>query len=1077
MSARYAELAVTSNFSFLRGASHPEELVTMAAELGLSAIGIADRNTLAGVVRAHVAAKEARLQLLIGTRLVTTDGFETLCYPTDRAAYGRLCRLLTRGNRRAKKGECHLTLADIIEESEGQIFVVLTPQDQLSQLANTAPGRVYLSVAWLYACDNTKQLAERAALSRKAGTPLVAINDVHYHVRERQILQDVLTCIREKTIIAEAGLRLAANAERFLKSPEEMARLFAHYPEAIAHTLEITKRVKFSLDELKYSYPTDCIGDDPNPQAALTRLTWEGAARKYANGIPDKVKAQLEYELQLIGKLKYAPYFLTVWDIVQFARQNDILCQGRGSAANSGVCYVLGITAVDPARLNLLFERFISSERNEPPDIDVDFEHEKREEVIQYLYKKYGRERAGLAATVITYRSKSAIRDVGKALGLSLDMVGALSNNLWGWGKESFCEDHLAEIGLDPADPTLALAIRLSREIHGFPRHLSQHVGGFVITDTKLEKMIPIGNAAMDDRTFVEWDKDDLDALSILKIDVLALGMLTCIAKSFALIERHYGRKLTIDSLPPEDPEVYDMLCRGDSVGVFQVESRAQMSMLPRLKPRAFNDLVIEVAIVRPGPIQGDMVHPYLRRREGREPVSYPTTELEDVLKMTLGVPLFQEQAMQIAIVAAGFTPAEADKLRRAMATFRRSGTIPKFREKFIAGMLANNYEQEFAERCFRQIEGFADYGFPMSHAASFALLVYVSAWLKHHYPEVFCTGLLNAQPMGFYQPAQLVSDARNHGAIVLPPDVNKSEWDNILEPRPSSEGPAKASHDTRNMCALRLGFRQIDGFKEEDAEKLLAARGQDFNGVRHLSLTSGLSNAALSRLAHADAFRSLGLDRRQGFWAVKGLDGGNEASRVAVPEPPLFAKADPELLYQEADVQLPKMQLGEHIVHDYATLRLSLKAHPLALLRKRLTTHGIIPNAKLAEMKDGARITVSGLVLVRQRPGTAKNVIFVTLEDETGFANAIIWPSVFEKFRRTLLVSRLLSVHGKLQRQGLVKHVIAETLEDFSSELDLLLLDEQRPDPEQMPVDHGSTVKTRRRKGPQVVPRSRNFH
>ncbi len=1067
MKARYAELAVTSNFSFLRGASHPEELVTMAAALGLQAIGIADRNTLAGVVRAHVAAKEAEIQLLVGARLITTQGFETICYPADRAAYGRLCRLLTRGNRRAKKGECHLTLADIIEKSEGQIFIVLTPQDQLSQLADAAPGRVYLSAAWLYACDNRKQLAIRAALSREAGTPLVAINDVHYHIRERQILQDVLTCIREKTTITEAGLRLAANAERFLKPAEEMARLFSRTPEAIAHTLEIAKQVKFSLDELKYSYPSDCIGDDPNPQAALTRLTWEGATTKYPNGIPDKVKTQLEYELKLISELNYAPYFLTVWDIVQYARQNNILCQGRGSAANSAVCYVLGITAVDPARLNLLFERFISSERNEPPDIDVDFEHEKREEIIQYIYKKYGRERAGLAATIITYRSKSAIREVGKALGLSLDVVGALSSNLWGWGKESFCEDHLAEIGLDPADPTLSLAIRLAREIHGFPRHLSQHVGGFIITNTKLNEMIPIGNAAMDDRTFVEWDKNDLEALGILKIDVLALGMLTCIAKCFALIEKHYGRKLTIGSIPPEDPEIYDMLCLGDSVGVFQVESRAQMSMLPRLKPREFNDLVIEVAIVRPGPIQGDMVHPYLRRREGSEPVSYPTKELENVLKLTLGVPLFQEQAMQIAIVAADFTPAEADRLRRAMATFRRSGTIPQFREKFIAGMLANNYEQEFAERCFRQIEGFADYGFPMSHAASFALLVYVSSWLKHHYPEVFCAGLLNAQPMGFYQPAQLVIDARNHDVIVLAPDVNKSEWDNILEKAESRE----------ERCALRLGFRQIDGFRAEDAEKLIAARGRGFEGVRHLKRTSGLSSAALARLAHADAFRSLGLDRRQGLWAVKGLDGGNEVSRVAVPELPLFTKADPELLHQEADVQLPKMQLGEHIVHDYATLRLSLKAHPLALLRKRLTTHGIMPNAKLAKMKDGARITVSGLVLVRQRPGTAKEVIFVTLEDETTIANVIIWPSVFEKFRRTLLSARLLSVHGKLQRQGLVMHVIAERLEDLSDELDILLLDEKNPPPVDIPEAPRAYVKTKKRRGPQIAPRSRNFH
>jgi error-prone DNA polymerase len=1063
MSGRYAELAVTSNFSFLRGASHPEELVGRAAELGLSAIGIADRNTLSGVVRAHVMAKETGIQLLVGARLVTSDGFETVCYPMDRAAYGRLCRLLTRGNRRARKGECHIGLDDIIEFSQSQIFIVLKPEEKLIELANAAPGRVYLGAAFLYASDNTRHLAERSELARQAGVPLIAINDVHYHVRERQVLQDVLTCIREKTTITEAGLRLAANAERHLKGPDEMARLFVRYPEAIAHTLEIAKRIKFSLDELKYSYPTDCIGGDTDPQAALTRLTWEGATKRYPNDIPEKIKKQLAHELNLIAEKNYAPYFLTVWDIVQFANSNNILCQGRGSAANSAVCYVLGITAVDPTSMNLLFERFISTERDEPPDIDVDFEHEKREEVIQYIYKKYSRERAGLAATVISYRGKSAIREVGKALGLSLDTVSALAGNLWGWGKEGFKDQRLVELGFDPTDPTLSLAVRLAQEIQGFPRHLSQHVGGFVITDDALEELIPIGNAAMDERTFVEWDKDDLDALGILKIDVLALGMLTCIAKCFALIEKHYGEKVTIASLPPEDTNVYEMLCRGDSVGVFQVESRAQMSMLPRLRPRIFNDLVIEVAIVRPGPIQGDMVHPYLRRRDGIEPVSFPTKELGDVLGMTLGVPLFQEQAMQIAIVAAGFTPAEADKLRRSMATFRRSGTIPQFREKFISGMIANHYEQDFVERCFHQIEGFADYGFPMSHAASFALLVYVSAWLKYYYPEVFCVGLLNAQPMGFYAPAQLVRDARDHGVSVLPPDVNESRWDNTLEPPPPNE----------EKCALRLGFRQIDGFKEEDAEKLCATRDSGFHGVRHLNQVSGLSGSALSLLAHADAFRSLGLDRRQALWAVKGLDGGQENIRVAVPELPLFEKTDPELLRREKDVWLPQMQIGEHVVHDYSSMHLSLKAHPLALLRNRLKPYAITSSNKLIDTTEGTNLTVGGLVLVRQRPGTAKNVVFVTLEDETGIANVIIWPAIFERYRRTLLSARLLAVHGKLQKQGLVIHVIADHLEDLSHELEWLLRDEERPEPDGMT---GATA-TKKRKEPRVMPRSRNFH
>jgi error-prone DNA polymerase len=1054
----YAELAVATNFSFLRGASRAEELVAAAAELGLSAIGIADRNTLAGVVRAHSAAKEAGLRMLTGARLVTTDGFETLCYPTDRAAYGRLCRLLTRGNRRARKGECHLTLSDICAESDGQIFIVMPPEvlslsawkEQLRTLAKAALDRCYLAAAWLYANDNTRRLAQLDELARACRTPLVAVNDVHYHAPERQILQDVLTCIREKTTIAEAGLRLAANAERYLKPPQEMARLFARYPEAVRRSEEIAARITFSLDELAYEYPDDCIGDDADPQSALIRLTWEGAKTAYPGGIPDKVRAQLEHELTLIGELKYAPYFLTVWDTVRFARSRGILCQGRGSAANSAVCYVLGITAVDPARMNLLFERFISTERNEPPDIDVDFEHEKREEVIQYLYNKYGRDRAGIAATVISYRSKSAIRDVGKALGLSLDVVGILSSNLAGWGSSLEDED-FSGLGIDLSEPRIALALRLARELYGFPRHLSQHVGGFVITRGKLEELIPIGNGAMDDRTFVEWDKDDLDALGILKVDVLALGMLTCIAKAFALLDCHYGRQLTLTSVPQDDPAVYEMLQRADSVGVFQVESRAQMSMLPRLKPKCFEDLVIEVAIVRPGPIQGDMVHPYLRRREGREKPDYPKEELREVLELTLGVPLFQEQAMQIAIVAAGFTPGEADKLRRAMATFRRSGTIPKFRDKFLTGMVSRGYEKAFAERCFHQIEGFADYGFPMSHAASFAVLVYVSSWLKRHYPDVFCTAILNSQPMGFYAPAQLVRDAVDHGITVLPPDVNASDWDHKLEPSPPPSLPppcgeveARSASGGGKEYAVRLGFRQIKGFREEDASRLMAARKDGFDGVRHLALASGLASEPLARLAGADAFRSLGLDRRQALWAVKGLDGGSQSARIAVPELPLFTRADPEQLRREETVALPPMRLGEHIVHDYVTLHLSLKAHPMALLRKRMAARGISPHKRLAELKDGARVTVGGLVLVRQRPGTANGVIFATLEDETGIANVIVWPPIFEKFRRTLLASRLLAVHGKLQRQGLVMHVVADRLEDLSGELDLLTSDSE---------------------------------
>jgi error-prone DNA polymerase len=1120
--SEYAELAVTTNFSFLRGASHAEELVERGAELGLTGIGVADRNSFAGVVRAHIAAKDLNLKFFVGVRLVTTDGFETLTYPMDRAAYGHLCRLLTRGKRRAKKGECHISFQDILEFSGGQIFIVLPPSrdpypppftgevlrlseakakrrgevqpplpppalratspvngggkqvasfaDQLRQLREAAAGRVYLGSTALYENRAAKRLADLAAFARDIRVPLVATNDVYYHVPERQQLQDVLTCIREKCTIDEAGKRLAQNAERHLKSPEEMVRLFAKYPDAIARTIEIVGQLNFSLEELKYEYPDEAIGGGP-PQETLARLAWEGASKRYPDGVPPKVQKLIAHELALIEDLHYAPYFLTVWDIVEWARSHGIICQGRGSAANSAVCYMLGITAVDPMQMDLLFERFVSTERNEPPDIDVDFEHERREEVIQHIYEKYGRARAGITATVISYRSKSAIRDVGKALGLSEDMVGLLSGNLFSWGR-SMEDVRVAEVGLDAADPRLAMALNLARELYGFPRHLSQHVGGFVITRRPLEELVPIGNAAMEDRTFIEWDKDDIDALGILKIDVLALGMLTAIAKSFALLKRHYGLPLELASVPREDSAVYDMLCEADSIGVFQVESRAQMSMLPRLRPREFFDLVIEVAIVRPGPIQGDMVHPYLRRREGIEDVSFPTKELEEALMPTLGVPLFQEQAMKIAIVAAGFTPAEADQLRRAMATFKRSGTIPKFREKFINGMVARGYEGQFAERCFHQIEGFADYGFPMSHAASFAQLVYISAWIKRHYPDVFCAAMLNAQPMGFYAPAQLVRDAAMHGVEIRAPDINASEWDYMLE---KSDG---------ERCAVRLGFRQIKGFREDDAKVMVAARGLGFDGVRHLALAANLPSEALSRLAEADAFRSLGLDRREALWCVKGLDGGAENARIAIPELPIFTGVDAETLRREKEVRLPPLRLGEHIVQDYMSLQMSLKAHPLSLLRSRMSARGITPNAKIIDTPDGARITVAGLVLVRQRPGTASGVIFVTLEDEAAIANIIVWPKVFEAYRRTLLASRLLMVKGKLQKQGIVTHVVADKLIDLSSELSLLSATngdqcEALARADQVKHDGQGSWRDaphRRRRDAEAIPKSRDF-
>jgi len=1041
----YAELQVTSNFSFLRGASHPDELAITAAALGLEAIAITDRNSLAGVVRAHMAAKQAGIRLVVGVRLDLIDGPSMLCYPTDRAAYGRLCRLLTTGKRRTEKGQCDLTLEDLFDHGDGQIVIALAPADPgadfgalLALLAERFSGRAYLAANMLYRGDDARRLVQLAELAAAAGTPLVAANDVHAHSSARRPLQDVLSCIRAGCTIAEAGSLLFANAERHLKAPAEMARLFAAYPEAVTRTVEVAAACRFSLDELRYEYPDEAGAEGRTPQEELARLAWIGAAERYGGELSDKVRAQLNHELTLIGELDYAPYFLTVHDIVRFARERDILCQGRGSAANSAVCYCLGITAVDPARADLLFERFVSAERNEPPDIDVDFEHERREEVIQYIYRKYGRDRAGLTATVISYRGKSAVREVGKAMGLSLDVVGALSKTIWGWSRDGVGIEHIREIGLDPDDLNLAMAIALSLELIGFPRHLSQHVGGFVISRGPLCEMVPIENAAMADRTVIEWDKDDLDALGMLKVDVLALGMLTCIHKGFDLLARHYGRRFDLATVPAEEPSVYDMLCRADSVGVFQVESRAQMSMLPRLKPRDFYDLVIEVAIVRPGPIQGDMVHPYLRRRAGEETVDFPSEELRQVLGKTLGVPLFQEQAMRIAIVAAGFTPSEADQLRRAMATFRKTGTIHTFREKLVRGMVERNYDESFAERCFNQIEGFGEYGFPESHAASFALLVYVSAWMKCHYPDVFAAAILNSQPMGFYAPAQLVRDARDHGVEVRPLDINYSDWDYLLEARLGPPDQQKA---------VRIGFRQVKGLAEEDAARLVDARGDGYLTVRDLWRRSGLKRAVLERLAQADAFRSVGLDRRAALWAVRGL-----ADDVL----PLFAHAEaalpaganqpaPEVAGEPA-VELPKMSLGEHVIEDYTSLRLSLKAHPCALLRNEFSVLRVTPAARLAKLPNDRRLTVAGLVLVRQRPGSAKGVIFATLEDETGVANCVIWKDVFERHRRILLGARLLAVQGRLQREGEVIHIVAEELIDFSHYLHRLVDKDMAP-------------------------------
>jgi len=1022
---RYAELQVTTNFSFLRGASHADELVATAAALGLDAIAVTDRNTLAGVVRMHVAAKRMHLRLVVGARLDLRDGPSLLCYPTDRAAYGRLSRLLTVGKRRAEKGHCTLYRDDLPPFLDGQALIVLPPLAPMPDAAFAAALRDYaawgacLAATWRWDGQDGHRLRALADLAARCGTPLVATNDVRHHVPERRVLQDVLTCIRARCTIAEAGGRLAPHAERHLKSPDEMTRLFAPFPDAIERGLALTERCRFSLDELRYEYPDEPVPPGLTAQQHLMALTEAGAGRRYPRGVPDKVRAQLDHEYTLIARFDYARYFLTVHDIVRFAEAKQILAQGRGSAANSAVCYCLGITAIDPARMDLLFERFISAARDEPPDIDVDFEHERREEVIQHIYERYGRDRAGLAATVIRYRSRSAIRDVGKVLGLSLDMVGALARN--GWGRAGLDVKEVAELGLDPNDPTLVRAISLATELCDFPRHLSQHVGGFVITRGRLDEVVPIENAAMQDRTVIEWEKNDLEALRMLKVDVLALGMLTCIRKAFALIERHRGRAYSLATVPAEDAAVYGMLQRADTVGVFQVESRAQMTMLPRLKPKTFYDLVIEVAIVRPGPIQGDMVHPYLRRRDGKEPVDYHKPELEAVLKKTLGVPLFQEQAMKIAMVAANFTGAEADQLRRAMATFRNNGTIGAFERKLIDGMVANGYAREFAERCFNQIKGFGEYGFPESHAASFALLVYVSAWLKCHHPAAFACALLNSQPMGFYAPSQLVRDARDHGVTVRPADVNLSEWDYTLE---AEEG---------GKLALRLGLREIRGFSEAEARRLTDQRGNGYAEMRGLWRRSGLPRRVLERLAEADAFRSIGLDRRQALWAVKALD------KDAAPEAlPLFAGLD-DAMPEEAEVNLPAMRLGEHVIEDYRTLGLSLKAHPLALLRGRLDRLGYRPHGTLRAAANGAQFRTAGLVVTRQRPGTASGVIFMTLEDETGIANIVVWPRMFERRRRVVLTARLIGVIGKVQSESGVIHVVADELVDLLEHLGAL--------------------------------------
>ncbi|MBV9836198.1 MAG: error-prone DNA polymerase [Alphaproteobacteria bacterium] len=1052
---RYAELQVTSNYSFLRGGSHPKELVGQAADLGLTAIGITDRCTLAGVVQAHVAARHVNnqggsIKLLIGSRIDTRDGLSLLLYPTDLAAYSRLTQLLTLGNSIAPKGQCHLMRDDLAQYAKGLIAIVLPPRDlddpgfphKLRFLSDIYRRRCYLAASVSARGDDTQRLAAIEMLARQYRTPMVATNDVHYHAPDRRALQDVVTAIRLGRTVDKLGFHRFANAERHLKSPDEMVHLFRKYPAAIARTVEIADACTFNLDQPKYVYPVECEPGE-TAQEKLERLTWKGAEWRYLGNVPDKVRNQIRKEFALIREREYASYFLTVHDIVQYARMNDILCQGRGSAANSAVCYCLGVTAVDPDQHELLFARFLSSNRNEPPDIDVDFEHERREEVIQWIYGKYGRERAGLAATVIAYRSRSAIRDVGKALGLSSDTLGILADTVWGMGVGGIEEEHVQEAGLDPKDRRLALALQLSSTLIDFPRHLSQHVGGFVFTADRLDALVPIQNATMKDRTVVEWNKDDLDSLRILKVDVLALGMLTCIRKGLDLIRSLYGETFDLATIPKDQEAVYDMLCKADSLGVFQVESRAQMSMLPRLRPRKFYDLVIEVAIVRPGPIQGDMVHPYLRRRDGIEKPDYVKPELEEALKRTLGVPLFQEQAMQIAIIGAKFTEAEADGLRKAMATFRHNGTIHNYRQRFIDGMVANDYPRDFAERCFKQIEGFGEYGFPESHASSFALLVYASSWIKYYFPDVFACALLNSQPMGFYAPGQIVRDAREHGITVLPPDINVSDWDNTLEPLPLSED---LKQDERRvgmekalpaLYALRLGFRQIEGAKQEEMDELVRQRGDGYRDVADLWRRGKVSRMQIEVLARADAFGSLSLSRRDVLWAAKKLQDDRLPLLDGVPA-----------IDREPRVTLPTAALGEQVVDDYVSLRMSLRKHPLALLRPRLDKGNVTLASQLATAPLDRPIRVCGLVLVRQRPGTASGVVFATLEDETGIANIVIWPHVFERHRRIVMTSRLLLVKGRLQREREVIHLVADRLHDLSGWLDDLADIDETLDP-----------------------------
>jgi error-prone DNA polymerase len=1023
----YTELQVTTNYSFLRGASHIEELMARAAVLGMKALAVTDRNSLAGIARAHQRAKEAGIRLIVGCRLDLTNGPSVLVYPTTRSGYSRLTRLLTQGKGRAGKGKCELHWPDLAAASEDLIGILCTgpTQENLQRLKQDFKNRAYVALTLMHRPNDAVRLRTIADMAQNLGIPAVATNDVLYHAPGRRILQDVVTCIREGCTIDGLGFRRERSTVRHLQSPKEMTRLFARHQDAVARTQEIADRCRFSLDELRYQYPHEVRIPGMTAQQTLEELTEKGAAWRYPGGVPDKVVQQLRHELDLIGSLQYAPYFLTVESIVRYARSQDILCQGRGSAANSAVCYVLRITELDPARGNLLFERFISAERHEPPDIDVDFEHERREEVIQWIYNTYGRHRAALCATIIRYRGRGAMRDVGKALGLPEETTSARATQIWSWSEEGVAEEQAAALNLDLQDRRLRLALDLARQLMGFPRHMSQHPGGFVLTQDRLDDLVPIEPARMDDRQVIEWDKDDIEHLHFMKVDVLGLGMLGCMRRAFDLLAQHKGKHLTLATVPKEDPATYDMICKADTLGTFQIESRAQMSMLPRLKPRQFYDLVVQIAIVRPGPIQGDMVHPYLLRRNDPDKVRYPTPELQSVLEKTLGVPLFQEQAMQVAMVCAGFTATEADALRRSMATFKMTGGVSRFKDKLIAGMIARNYTAEFANQIFSQIEGFGSYGFPESHAASFALIAYASSWIKCHHPDVFCCALLNAQPMGFYAPAQIVRDASLHGVEIRPVSMNRSVWDCTMEGN-----------------AVRLGLRMAKGLAKSHANDLITHRTTPYRSIEDLWRRVPIPIAALERLAEADAFQTIGLDRRQALWAIRGLSDTRLPLFDTVP-----AEPDPE-----PDVKLTQMTAGRQVVEDYRSVGLTLRRHPVSFLRSDLAARRIVRCADLATIRDGQRVEVAGIILVRQRPGSAKGVLFVTIEDETGHANLILWSSVFEAYRPLVLAASMIACRGKLQQESGVIHVVAEHLTDLSG----LLRSVGERDDQPFPLPHG---------------------